>query len=111
MKRFWGVAVSVAILAWATAAHAQVSITGGIAGTVLDSETEPSLLWKVDQSALRNGATITGVELVNDALPPTSEGLVVQTGAKRAIVLVDGGLDEDNHTCKPPAGQLTITLP
>jgi len=52
MKRFWGVAVSVAILAWATAAHAQVSITGGIAGTVIDST-----------DALVPGATVTVVDL------------------------------------------------
>jgi hypothetical protein len=52
MKRFLGVAVSVAILAWATAAHAQVSITGGIAGTVLDST-----------DALVPGATVTVVDL------------------------------------------------
>ena len=37
MKRWFGLALSVAVLAWATTAHAQVSITGGIAGTVLDS--------------------------------------------------------------------------
>lgn len=83
----------------------------GIAGTALDSDTEPSRLWKVDQSVLRNGASITGVEFVNDALPPTSEGLVVQTAARRAIVLVDGGLDDDNRICAPAAGQLTVTLP
>ena len=37
MKRYFCVAVSVAILACATAAQAQVSITGGIAGRVTDS--------------------------------------------------------------------------
>ena len=37
MKRCFGIAVSVAVLAWATAAQAQVSITGVIAGTVIDS--------------------------------------------------------------------------
>ena len=52
MKRFFSVAVYVAILAWATAAHAQVSITGGIAGTVLDST-----------DALVPGATVTVVDL------------------------------------------------
>src|SRR5262245_5823376 len=48
MKRCLGVAMSVAVLLWATAAHAQVSITGGIAGTVLDST-----------DALVPGATVT----------------------------------------------------
>ena len=37
MKRCFGLAVAVAVLAWATAAQAQVSITGTIAGTVMDS--------------------------------------------------------------------------
>src|SRR5580765_574574 len=37
MKRSFGVAVSVALLTWATAAQAQVSITGTIAGTVVDT--------------------------------------------------------------------------
>ena len=37
MKRCVRLAVSVAVLAWATAAQAQVSITGAVAGTVLDS--------------------------------------------------------------------------
>ena len=36
MKRCLGLAVAVAVLAWATAAEAQVSITGTIAGTVMD---------------------------------------------------------------------------
>src|SRR6186997_1965569 len=37
MKRLFGIPVAVAGLAWATAAQAQVSITGIIAGTVVDS--------------------------------------------------------------------------
>jgi hypothetical protein len=48
MKRCFSVAVSIAVLAWAMAAHAQVSITGGIAGTVLDST-----------DAVLPGATVT----------------------------------------------------
>ena len=83
----------------------------GIAGAVLDSDTEPSRLWKIDQSLLHNGATITAVEFVSDALPPTSEGLVIQTGAKRAIVLADGDLGKDGGTCATAAGQLTVALP
>ena len=37
MKRCFRLAVAVAVLAWATAAQAQVSITGIIAGRVVDS--------------------------------------------------------------------------
>ena len=61
MKRYFGVAVSVAVLAWATAAQAQVSITGGIAGMVQDST-----------DALVPGATVSLVD----------EG----TGAKKTAV-------------------------
>ena len=51
MKRLFGIAVAVAVLAWATAAQAQVSITGIIAGTVVDSTTwlsKPGTVGRVD---------------------------------------------------------------
>ncbi len=80
----------------------------GIAGTELDSTTEKGFLWRVKEDQLVNGGTISTVEKVGDPLPPTSEGLVVQP--KRAIVIVDGGLDEVNAKCDPPVQQLAIEL-
>lgn len=82
----------------------------GIAGTPPDSE-QPSFLWTTDASALTSGATITGVTKVGDPLPPTSEGLVIQPGAKRALVIIDGGLDEKNLRCDPPSQQMVVPLP
>lgn len=84
----------------------------GIAGTVLDSETEQSRLWKVDLGALENGATITGVDFVYDSLPPRSEGLVVQEEARRAIVVIDGAKGDDSGSkCAQDAEQIMIKLP
>ena len=81
----------------------------GIAGCVPDC-SEPSHLWRVKVDALKSGAAITGVEFVKGGeLPPSAEGLVIQSAAKRAIVLVDG--DKGKDDCATAAQQLTVTLP
>ena len=60
--------------------------------------------------ALKRGAVITGVEFVQGgALPPNAEGLVIQSAAKRAIVLLDG--DKGKDDCATAAQQLAVTLP
>ncbi len=83
----------------------------GIAGCVPDC-SEPSHLWRVKAAALKSGATITGVEFVKGGeLPPSAEGLVIQSAAKRAIVLVDGDKGEVKGHCATAAQQLTVTLP
>lgn len=81
----------------------------GIAGTPANSG-DKSFLWTVAASALKSGATISAVKKVGDPLPATSEGLVVQPDEKRAIVIIDGGLDEDVAACDPPAKQLVVKL-
>ena len=46
--------------------------------------------------ALKSGAAITGVEFVKGGeLPPSAEGLVIQSAAKRAIVVVDSDEGKD----------------
>jgi Protein of unknown function (DUF3616) len=81
----------------------------GIAGCVPDF-SEPSHLWRVKADALQSGAAITGVEFVKGGeLPPNAEGLVIQSAAKRAIVLLDGDKGKDH--CATAAQQLTVTLP
>ena len=56
--------------------------------------------------------SLTGVEFVKtDALPPSAEGLVIQSAAKRAIVLVDGDKGEVKGHCAMPTQELTVTLP
>jgi hypothetical protein len=83
----------------------------GIAGCVLDCN-EPSRLWRVKADALTSGATITSVEFVKGGqLPASAEGLVVQSAAKRAIVLVDGDKGEEKGHCATRAEQLTVPLP
>ena len=83
----------------------------GIAGCVPDC-SEPSHLWRVKADALKSGAAITGVEFVQGGeLPPSAEGLVIQSAAKRAIVLVDGDKGEVKGHCATAAQQLTVTLP
>jgi hypothetical protein len=83
----------------------------GIAGCVPDCG-EPSHLWRVKADALKSGAAITGVEFVQGGeLPPSAEGLVIQSAAKRAIVLVDGDKGEVKGHCATAAQQLTVTLP
>ena len=83
----------------------------GIAGSVPDSDTDKGFLWRVAESALQSGATIMGPDKIGEPLPPTSEGLVVQPEARRAIILVDGGLNDDAGECAPVPGQLTVKLP
>jgi hypothetical protein len=83
----------------------------GIAGCVPDC-SEPSHLWRVKVDALKSGAAITGVEFVQGGeLPPSAEGLLIQSAAKRAIVLVDGDKGEVKGHCATAAQQLTVTLP
>jgi Protein of unknown function (DUF3616) len=83
----------------------------GIAGCVPDC-SEPSHLWRVKADALKSGAPITGGEFVKGGeLPPSAEGLVIQSAAKRAIVLVDGDKGEVKGHCATAAQQLTVTLP
>ncbi len=82
----------------------------GIAGSVADSE-QPSRLWRMPASALASGATITAVEWLHDALPPTSEGLVVEAAARRVVVLADGDTDKKKKRCAEPARQLVLPLP
>jgi hypothetical protein len=43
------------------------------------------------------------------ALPPNAEGLVIQSAAKGAIVLLDG--DKGKDDCATAAQQLTVMLP
>lgn len=80
----------------------------GIAGTPPDSDTA-SFLWSIDESKLENGATIAAVEK-GAALPSRAEGLVVQPKEKRAIVIVDGGLDETAGKCDPQSEQLVVDV-
>jgi hypothetical protein len=84
----------------------------GIAGTELDLPKEDGFLWRVKEDQLKNGATIPAGEVkkVGDPLPPTSEGLVVQPQEKRAIVIVDGDLGDENE-CKSSSQQLVVKLP
>lgn len=83
----------------------------GIAGCVPDC-SEPSHLWRVKADALKSGAAITGVEFVRGGeLPSSAEGLVIQSAAKRAIVLVDGDKGDVKGHCAMAAQQLTVTLP
>ena len=83
----------------------------GIAGCVPDC-SEPSHLWRVKADALRSGAAIASVEFVKGGeLPPGAEGLVIQSAAKRAIVLVDGDKGDVKGHCATAAQQLTVTLP
>jgi hypothetical protein len=83
----------------------------GIAGCVPDC-SEPSHLWRVQADALKSGAAITGVEFVKGGeLPPSAEGLVIQSLAKRAIVLVDGDKGDVDGHCTTAAQQLTVPLP
>lgn len=83
----------------------------GIAGCVPDC-SEPSHLWRVKVDALKSGAAITSVEFVKGGeLPPSAEGLVIQSAAKRAIVLADGDKGEVKGHCATAAQQLTVTLP
>lgn len=83
----------------------------GIAGSVRDDPRSKSRLWRAPLSALTNGATIADVTFVHDQLPPTAEGLVVQPAEKRAIVLMDGDLDQSETACATPSTQMTIALP
>jgi hypothetical protein len=83
----------------------------GIAGCILDC-SEPSRLWRVKADALMSGATITSVEFVKGGkLPASAEGLVIQSAAKRAIVLVDGDKGEERGHCATRAEQFTVPLP
>ena len=69
-------------------------------------------MWRVKADALKSGAAITGVEFVKGGeLPPSAEGLVIQSAAKRAIVLVDGDKGKVKGHCATAAQQLTVTLP
>ncbi len=62
--------------------------------------------------ALKSGAAITGVEFVKGGeLPSCAEGLVIQSAATRAIVLVDGDKGKVKGHCATAAQQLTVTLP
>ena len=62
--------------------------------------------------ALKSGATITSVKFVKGGkLPASAEGLVIQSAAKRAIVLIDGDKGEEKGHCATRAKQLTVTLP
>ena len=51
------------------------------------------------------------VALQGGELPPSAEGLLIQSAAKRAIVLVDGDKGEVKGHCATAAQQLTVTLP
>jgi hypothetical protein len=82
----------------------------GIAGCIPDCN-DPSRLWRVKADALKGGATITGVEFVNDNLPPGAEGLVIQSAARRALVLVDGDKGKVKGHCATAAQQFTVKLP
>jgi hypothetical protein len=69
-------------------------------------------VWRVKAAALTSGAAITDVEFVQGGdLPPSAEGLVIQSAAKRAIVLVDGDKGDVKGHCATPSQQLTVTLP
>jgi uncharacterized protein DUF3616 len=82
----------------------------GIAGCVPDC-SEPSHVWLVKTDGLKSGAAITDVEFVQGgALPPSAEGLVLQSAAKRAIVLVDSDKGEVKGHCATAAQQRTVTL-
>jgi hypothetical protein len=66
----------------------------------------------VKADALKSGAAIAGVEFVKGGeLPPSAEGLVIQSAAKRAIVLADGDKGDVKDHCATAAQQLTVTLP
>jgi len=83
----------------------------GIAGCVPDCTVE-SRLWRTPAAKLTSGARIAASDagIVDGVeLPPSAEGLVVQSAEKRAIVLVDGTEGENDDTCgEPKPGQLTI---
>jgi uncharacterized protein DUF3616 len=83
----------------------------GIAGCVPDC-SEPSHLWRVKADVLKSGAAITSVDFVTGGeLPSSAEGLVIQSAAKRAIVLIDGDKGKVKDHCATAAQQLTVTLP
>ena len=82
----------------------------GIAGSVADSD-QPSRLFRFPAAALTSGAVVTGVDFLNQTVPPSSEGLVVQSCARRAIVLVDGNTVKTEQRCAPGAQQLVLPLP
>ncbi len=80
----------------------------GISGTVRDS-AEPSRLFRIALSAIESGVTLWDAQILNQTLPPSAEGLVLEPGARRALVLVDGGTDAARR-CDPVAQQLLLPL-
>lgn len=80
----------------------------GIGGSAADSQDE-SLLFRIRSERLESGNVIGDTQLVAGALPPTSEGLIVQPEAHRAIVLLDGDLGKTAGSCKKKPQQLMIT--
>lgn len=81
----------------------------GISGTVRDS-TEPSRLFRVALASIENGATLWDAQFSNQTLPPSAEGLVLEPGARRALVVVDGGTDDEARRCDPVAQQLLLPV-
>jgi hypothetical protein len=81
----------------------------GIAGSTEDSN-DKSHLFRVRTERLTSGNVIGDTQIVaGGELPPTSEGLILQPDAHRAIVLLDGDIGKTAGSCKKPPQQLTVT--
>lgn len=81
----------------------------GIAGSAADSQ-DRSHLFRIRTERLANGNVIGDTQMVaGGELPPTAEGLIVESEARRAIVLLDGDTGKKDGACKKPPQQLTVS--
>ncbi len=81
----------------------------GIAGTTGDG-SEPSRLWRVKEELVRDNARIDGVRFVNDSLPSSAEGLIIDAFSNRALIVIDGDRGDDANKCEVEARQQVFPL-